>query len=163
MKIGYGDPEERMNRYSPWKRKRPEHHDPSEIACTGDKEMTSKSFQLHRHSNLFRLCPGDMVVAIGRSCTGTRELMAAPGKFSLDCCEFDCKELFRANCIISKVMKGSPAEQAGILHSDVVVQCGKKVVESFLEFYDIIWKKVGKTVKVVVVRESSFESRSVYR
>ncbi|KAL7207105.1 hypothetical protein ACSBR2_019742 [Camellia fascicularis] len=26
MKIGYGDPEERMNRYSPWKRKRPEHH-----------------------------------------------------------------------------------------------------------------------------------------
>lgn len=80
--------------------------DPSEIACTGDKEMTSKSFQLHRHSNLFRLCPRDMVVAIGRSCTGTRELMAAPGKFSLDCCEFDCKELFRANCIISKVMKG---------------------------------------------------------
>lgn len=81
--------------------------------------------------------------------------MAAPGKFSLDCCEFDCKELFRANCIISKVMKGSPAEQAGILHGDVIVQCGKKVVESFLEFYDIIWKKVGKTVKVVVVRESS--------
>lgn len=131
--------------------------DPSEIACTGDKEMTSKSFQLHCHSNLFRLCPGDMVVAIGRSCTGTRELMAAPGKFSLDYCEFDCKELFRANCIISKLghEKGSPAEQAGILHSDVVVQCGKKVVESFLEFYDIIWKKVGKTVKVVVVRESS--------
>ncbi|CAL5321536.1 unnamed protein product [Camellia sinensis] len=122
--------------------------DPSEIACTGDKEMTSKLFQLHRRSNLFRLCPGDMVVAIGRSCTGTCELMAAPGKFSLDCCEFDCKELFRANYIISKVMKGSPAEQAGILHGDVIVQCGKK-------FYDIIWKKVGKTVKVVVVRESS--------
>ncbi|KAL7207106.1 hypothetical protein ACSBR2_019743 [Camellia fascicularis] len=76
-----------------------------------------------------------VTVAIGCSCTGTRELMAAPGKFSLDCCEFDCKELFRANCIISKVMKGSPAEQAGILHSDVIVQCGKKVVESFLEVY----------------------------
>ncbi|XP_028061283.1 uncharacterized protein LOC114264781 isoform X4 [Camellia sinensis] len=101
--------------------------DPSEIACTVDKEMTSKLFQLHRRSNLFRLCPGDMVVAIGRSCTGTRELMAAPGKFSLDCCEFDCKELFRANYIISKVMKGSPAEQAGILHGDVIVQCGKKM------------------------------------
>ncbi|KAI8026053.1 hypothetical protein LOK49_LG02G04060 [Camellia lanceoleosa] len=125
--------------------------DPSEIACTGDKEMISKSFQLHCHSNLFRLCPGDMVVAIGRSCTGTRELMAAPGKFRKShqpWLGMEMTNLYAASAgklekIISKfnisksvlveeyVIKGSPAEQAGILHGDVIVQCGKKVVESF--------------------------------
>ncbi|CAL5435185.1 unnamed protein product [Camellia sinensis] len=204
--------------------------DPSEISGAGDNEVAYKSFQLHRHSNLFRLCPGDMVVAIGRSCGRTRDLMAAPGKFSLDCCKFDCKELFRSGIggplinrygevigvnfyddvctpflpinivsqcllqfkknrksrrpwlglvmtnlyaasvgklekIISKfniskgvlveeVIKGSPAERAGILDGDVIVQCGKKVVQGFLEFYNIIWKKVGKTVGVIVIRES---------
>ncbi|GMP97819.1 hypothetical protein CsSME_00045926 [Camellia sinensis var. sinensis] len=82
--------------------------DPSEISCTWDNEVAYKSFQLHRHSNLFRLCLGDMVVAIGCSCDRTLELMAAPGKFSLNCYKFDCKELFRANCIITKSGVGGP-------------------------------------------------------
>ncbi|KAI7990716.1 hypothetical protein LOK49_LG12G02468 [Camellia lanceoleosa] len=51
---------------------------------------------------------GDMVVAIGHSCGRTHALMAASGKFSLDCCKFDCKELFRANCIITKSGIGGP-------------------------------------------------------
>ncbi|KAI7993080.1 putative protease Do-like 14 [Camellia lanceoleosa] len=163
--------------------------------------------------------------------------ISASGTMSLDCCKFDCKELFRANCIITKsgiggplinrygevigvnfyddvctpflpinivsqcllqfkknrksrrpwlglemtnlyaasvgklekiiskfniskgvlvekVIKGSPAERAGILDGDVIIQCGKKVVQSFLEFYNIIWKKVGKKVGVIVIRES---------
>ncbi|XP_028102099.1 putative protease Do-like 14 [Camellia sinensis] len=49
-----------------------------------------------------------MVVAIGHSCGRTHALMAASGKFSLDCCKFDCKELFRANCIIAKSGIGGP-------------------------------------------------------
>ncbi|KAL7237181.1 hypothetical protein ACSBR1_020283 [Camellia fascicularis] len=236
MKIGYGNPEERMNRYSPWKRKRPEHHGSylttphtigqkidqfvnanmdldidtkrtslkasasvvSLISVTGGTMMSACSgtiigcedvngtyistiltsttlLRSPTDSNavlddlevnvcvmdgkLFKGCviaydfhfniatisietdvalptaiirPLDDSISIDPSeiaCTRDKEMTSK----SLDCCEFDCKELFRANCIISMVMKGSPAEQAGILHGDVVVQCGKKVVESFLE------------------------------
>ncbi|KAF5938130.1 hypothetical protein HYC85_025636 [Camellia sinensis] len=168
--------------------------DPSEISGTGDNEVAYKSFQLHRHSNLFRLCPGDMVVAIGRSCGRTRDLMAAPGKFSLDCCKFDCKELFRANCIITKSGIGGPlinryGEVIGVNFYDDVctpflpinieipstlawlgmtnlyaASVGKleKIISKFNiskgvlveEFYNIIWKKVGKTVGLIVIRES---------
>ncbi|KAH7866464.1 hypothetical protein Vadar_020685 [Vaccinium darrowii] len=147
---------------------------PSEVTCPKDNEGASKSFQLHRHSNLFKLRPGDHVVAIGRTCGKTHELMAAPGKFRkprrpwlglalTNLCTASIgkqeKVLVKLNIskglLVGKVMKGSPAEQAGILHGDVIVQCGQKDVQSFLEFFDIIWKMVGKTVEVVVVRESS--------
>ncbi|KAG5564653.1 hypothetical protein RHGRI_000742 [Rhododendron griersonianum] len=225
--------------------------DPSEILCPGENEEASRLFQLHRHSDSFKICPGDMVVALGRHCGVTHELWAALGKLSVDCCRFDCRELFRANCrilksgvggplinrhgevigvnfydvdctpfmpinivskclkrfqenrqccrpwsgmeltnlyaarigklekvisrfniskgvlveefllryltfkTINKVIKGSPAKQAGILRGDVIVQCGKKSVQGFLEFFDVIWENVGKSVEVVVVRESS--------
>ncbi|GMP97825.1 hypothetical protein CsSME_00045931 [Camellia sinensis var. sinensis] len=126
--------------------------DPSEISGAGDNEVAYKSFQLHRHSNLFRLCPGDMVVAIGRSCGRTRDLMAAPGKFrksrrpwlGLVMTNLYAASVGKLEKIISKfniskgvlveeVIKGSPAERAGILDGDVIVQCGKKVVQGFLE------------------------------
>ncbi|KAI8026048.1 NPC intracellular cholesterol transporter 1 [Camellia lanceoleosa] len=55
------------------------------------------------HSNVSKLCPGDIVVAVGRFFDAPYNLMAARGQFSLDCCKFDCKELFRANC---KILKG---------------------------------------------------------
>lgn len=57
--------------------------DPSEIPCPRDtaEEGSSESFQLHPHSNLFNLWPGDMVVAIGRYFDKPYKLMAAPGKF----------------------------------------------------------------------------------
>ncbi|KAG5538542.1 hypothetical protein RHGRI_019204 [Rhododendron griersonianum] len=57
--------------------------------------------------------------------------------------------------LVKKVINGSPAEQAGILHGDIIVQCGEKEVQSSLEFYDIIWEKVRLTEEVVVLRESS--------
>ncbi|KAH7840450.1 hypothetical protein Vadar_017145 [Vaccinium darrowii] len=213
--------------------------DPSEILCPGDNEVASTLFQLRRHSNSFKICPGDEVVALGRYIC-SHGLFAALGKFSMDCCSqrFDCRELFRANCIISQsgiggplinrhgevigvnfydsdctpflpinivskclkqfgkkrqsrrpwlgmeltnlylanigklekiiskfnvskgvlveeVIKGSPAEQAGIRRGDVIVKGGNKSVQGFLEFYDFIWKKVGKSVEVGVIRESS--------
>ncbi|KAI8545289.1 hypothetical protein RHMOL_Rhmol07G0029900 [Rhododendron molle] len=190
---------------------------PSEIVCPGENEVASRSFQLHRHSDSFKICPGDMVVALGRHCGGTHSLWAALGKFSIDRCGFDCKELFRVNCLIlksgiggplvnrhgevigvnfydadctpfmpinivskclkrfqenrqsrqpwlgmeltnlyaarigklekvisrfniskgvlvEKVIKGSPAELAGLLRGDIIVQCGKKSVQGFLEW-----------------------------
>ncbi|XP_058216108.1 putative protease Do-like 14 [Rhododendron vialii] len=204
-----------------------------------DKGVDSESFQLRPHSDLIRLCPGDVVVALGRYFEEPYEIMAAPGRFSLDSVEFDCKELFRANCKISKcgiggplinrygdvigvnfydelctpflpinivlkwlehfkkygrffrpclgmqmtnlcaarpgqlekiiqkfpnmsegvlveeVIEGSPAEWAGILHGDVIVQCAGKFVRSFLEFCGVVWDKAGKSVKVVVIRKTS--------
>ncbi|KAH7856703.1 hypothetical protein Vadar_004470 [Vaccinium darrowii] len=204
-----------------------------------DKGVGSESFELHPHSNLINLCPGDAVIALGRYFEEPYEIMAAPGKFSLDSCRFDCKELFRANCKISKcgiggplinrngdvigvnfydelctpflpinivlkwlehfkkhgrffrpwlgmqmtnlyaarsghlekiiqkfpnmsegvlveeVIEGSPAECAGILRGDVIVKCSSKDVRSFLEFCGVVWDKAGKSVKVVVIRETT--------
>ncbi|CAL5340074.1 unnamed protein product [Camellia sinensis] len=115
----------------------------------------SDSFQLRPHSNVSKLCPGDIVVAVGRFFDAPYNLMAARGQFSLDCCKFDCKELFRANCMGSWVIKESPAEHAGICQGDVIVRCSENFVQSILEFYGIIWDKVGKSVEVVVIRERS--------
>jgi len=72
--------------------------------CEIQNGVGSKSFQLRPHSDLFRLFPGDDVVALGRYFEEPHNIMVAPGKFSLDSCEFDCKELFRANCKISKLV-----------------------------------------------------------
>ncbi|KAI8570982.1 hypothetical protein RHMOL_Rhmol01G0081600 [Rhododendron molle] len=126
------------------------------------------------NSNYFKLGPGDTVIAIGRSCDKTHELRVNPGKFRESrqpCLGMELTNLYAASIgklekIISKfstskgvlvdeVIKGSPAEKAGILYGDVIVQCGKKEVQSFLEFYDIIWEKVRETVEVGVIRESS--------
>ncbi|CAL5340071.1 unnamed protein product [Camellia sinensis] len=181
----------------------------------------SDSFQLRPHSNVSKLCPGDIVVAVGRFFDAPYNLMAARGQFSLDCCKFDCKELFRIRiatgqskwetcpiapqcfswnvvvCVVSKygnfcrpwlgmemtnlyaasvdkleriiqkfpnivkgvlvekVIKESPAEHAGICQGDVIVRCSENFVQSILEFYGIIWDKVGKSVEVVVIRERS--------
>lgn len=71
------------------------------------KETTSETFQLRPHSDSFHLSPGDLVVAVGRffqDCS----LMAAPGTFSIDACNLDCKELFRANCKITNCGVGGP-------------------------------------------------------
>ncbi|KAH7857275.1 hypothetical protein Vadar_010828 [Vaccinium darrowii] len=76
--------------------------------CNIQNELGSKSFQLRSHSDLFPLRPGDKVVALGRYFEEPHEIMVAPGKFSLDSCEFDCKELFRAKCKISKCGTGGP-------------------------------------------------------
>ncbi|KAG5564650.1 hypothetical protein RHGRI_000740 [Rhododendron griersonianum] len=126
------------------------------------------------NSNYFKLGPGDIVIAIGRSCDKTHELRVNPGKFRESrqpCLGMELTNLYAASIgklekviskfstskgvLVDEVIKGSPAEKAGILYGDVIVQCGKKEVQSFLEFYDIIWEKVRETVEVGVIRESS--------
>ncbi|KAI8570983.1 hypothetical protein RHMOL_Rhmol01G0081700 [Rhododendron molle] len=73
--------------------------------------------------------------------------------------------------LVEEVIKGSPAEQAGIFRGDIIVQCGKKSVHGVLEvpnlfhccselqarnvFFDVIWENVGKSLELAVVRESS--------
>lgn len=198
------------------------------------------SWRLLPHSELFSICPGDNVVALGRYFREPYQIMAAPGKYSMDCCNFDCKELFRANCkiaicgiggplinkfgevigvnfydvactpflssnivskcleqfrnhrflrpwvgmkmanlhaaslgvmerilekfpnisegvLVEEVREGSPAGFAGIRCGDVIVHCSGNIVRSMLEFYEMIWEKIGGSVEVVVIREKSGE------
>ncbi|KAG5549413.1 hypothetical protein RHGRI_014679 [Rhododendron griersonianum] len=60
-----------------------------------------------------------------------------------------------SSVLVQEVVKGSPAEQAGILKDDIIVQFGDNSVRSVLEFYNAMWKKVGKSAELVVIRESS--------
>lgn len=64
--------------------------------------------ELGFESDVINICPGDMVVALGRFFEKPNDLMAAPGRLSLDSCNLDCKELFRANCKISMCGIGGP-------------------------------------------------------
>ncbi|XVF57662.1 hypothetical protein PTKIN_Ptkin06aG0222700 [Pterospermum kingtungense] len=74
----------------------------------GDFPTKERSFQLLPHSNLFKLFPGDDFVALGRHHSKPFNLMVAPGKFSIDYCGLDCKELLRVNCKITKCGIGGP-------------------------------------------------------
>lgn len=53
--------------------------------------------------------------------------------------------------IIEKVKKGSPAELAGLLPYDVIIQFGGSAVKSSLELYASIWDKTGESVEVEVI------------
>lgn len=53
---------------------------------------------------------------------------------------------------IEKVVPGSSADLAGIRADDVIVKCGGKTVQGFLEFFETIWDKVGNIVELVIVR-----------
>lgn len=82
------------------------------------------AFQLKRHSSLFKLFPGQAVIGIGRYFAEPYELMAAPGEFSLGCCDYDCKELFQALCRMTSCGDGGPlinqsGEVIGIAFYDI--------------------------------------------
>ncbi|KNA04372.1 hypothetical protein SOVF_200350 [Spinacia oleracea] len=214
------------------------HLNPSQLINSEEK-----SFQLCPHSNpmilhsrSMILSPGDDVVAVGRYFDTPFDLMAAPGEYCLDRCEYDCSELFMSTCrmtrcgdgsplinisgevigiafhdvsftpfmpinmaykwwehykiyrelrrpslgmqaisfhaarlriaekviqrfpsiskgvIVDKVISGSSAESAGLRLHDVIVQCGGKVVNCFLQLLEIMWDNVGHVVDLVVVR-----------
>lgn len=210
---------------------------PSQLRVTEEK-----SFQLRPHSNSFDLIPGDSVIALGRFNKKPYDIMAAPGEFSIDRCDYDyfeCKELFMATCritrcgiggplinhygeiigicfhdvssiaflpiniasiwwehykkyrqprrpwlgmevtnlyaadleileriiskfpevmegiIVEEVILGGSAEFAGLKHNDVIIQFGGRKVRSFLELFHDMWKHVGESVELVVIRASA--------
>ncbi|GAB4836310.1 hypothetical protein Ancab_001225 [Ancistrocladus abbreviatus] len=75
-----------------------------------------KSFQLrsqYGHSSPFNIHPGSKVIALGRrgnvrACNVGGHLLASPGKFSIDWCDLDCRELFKASCTVAPDFIGGP-------------------------------------------------------
>jgi S1-C subfamily serine protease len=55
----------------------------------------------------FKISPGEKVFALARDCS-TGEIMVAPGHFSADECRYDCVELLKATCFITKPGVGGP-------------------------------------------------------
>ncbi|KAK9736015.1 hypothetical protein RND81_04G244700 [Saponaria officinalis] len=54
--------------------------------------------------------------------------------------------------LVEKVLSGSYAESAGLREDDVILKCDGKDVKGFLELWDLMWEKVGRTVELEVAR-----------
>ncbi|XP_074284984.1 putative protease Do-like 14 isoform X3 [Silene latifolia] len=59
--------------------------------------------------------------------------------------------------VVAEVTQDSPASCSGIRPKDVIVECNGKVVSSKLQFFDVIWDMVGKSVEFNILRESTGE------
>ncbi|XVF57615.1 hypothetical protein PTKIN_Ptkin06aG0219500 [Pterospermum kingtungense] len=82
------------------------------IDTSGHFPLEETSLRLLPRSNLFKLFPGDDFIALGRYHSEPYELMVAPGKFSINSCRLDCKELLR--CGIGGPMINLYGEVVGI-------------------------------------------------
>ncbi|KNA04373.1 hypothetical protein SOVF_200360 isoform A [Spinacia oleracea] len=78
------------------------------LKLVDDSMDVKPSFQIRRNSSSVKLSPGDVTVVMGRYFTHPYEVMAAPGAFCLDCCGYDCKELFNTTCNITRCGDGGP-------------------------------------------------------
>lgn len=116
--------------------------DPSQISYL----VGWKSTALRPHSNSFILIPGDSVIAVGRYFEAPYQLMAAPGMFrsNWNGFGFDCKELFKASCKITRSGTGGPLVNC---FGDVIglcFQCGR--LTPFLPINIVLawWKQYKK-------------------
>lgn len=210
------------------------------VAHIDDSMVVDLSVPSQPPSRSYKLVPGDGVIVVGRYFHKPYDLMAAPGPFKLGRSRYDCKELFVAECsitrcgdggplinysgevigvtyfhtniithflpiniakkwwehfkqnglyrrpllgieatnlyvadvdviervvqkfpdvnkgvIVEKVIPGSAADLAGLRVSDVIIKCGGETVHGFLEYFEMLWDKVGCRVELVVVRESN--------
>ncbi|KAH7852718.1 hypothetical protein Vadar_028299 [Vaccinium darrowii] len=98
--------------------------DSTSIDPTGkDKGLGSEYFQLHPHSNLFNLCPGDNVVAVGRYFRKPYDLMAASGKFRKFCRPWlgmEMTNLYAASAdMLERTVRKFPNISKGVLVKEV--------------------------------------------
>ncbi|KAM7487023.1 hypothetical protein LguiA_003032 [Lonicera macranthoides] len=63
-------------------------------------------------------------------------------------------DIYRA-IIVTEVAPGSPADRAGVLRDDVILNfCGHSL-QGTVEFYEKIWDKVGESVELIVIRKGT--------
>ncbi|XP_050218714.1 putative protease Do-like 14 [Mercurialis annua] len=70
--------------------------------------MDEKPPAYHPQTSKFNLAPGDTVLALGRNHDKEYTAMVVGGKFSIDDAELNCKELLRADFLISRYGIGGP-------------------------------------------------------
>ncbi|GER50161.1 serine protease htrA-like protein [Striga asiatica] len=124
--------------------------------------------KLHEmHSDLFRIFPGERVIALGRFIGDIGDIMVSPGEFSVEQCRLDCKELLRSTGRITQcgiggpminrkaeVAPNSPAGSVNVQPNDIIVECDGVAITSNLQFFDLIWHKTGNMVKLGLARTS---------
>ncbi|KAG5538543.1 hypothetical protein RHGRI_019205 [Rhododendron griersonianum] len=98
--------------------------------------------QSQRHLDSFKIRPGDVVVALGRFC-GSARLWYARGEFRQSRRPWIGMAL--SNLYAARIGKLEKVISKFNISEGVLVD----------EFYDVMWKKVGKSMEVVVMRESS--------
>ncbi|GAA0152605.1 hypothetical protein LIER_37525 [Lithospermum erythrorhizon] len=57
--------------------------------------------------------------------------------------------------VVEEVADGSPAASANMRQHDVICQCDGRPVKSFLEFYELLWDKIGEVIEVKGIRDGS--------
>ncbi|KAG8655567.1 hypothetical protein MANES_04G051500v8 [Manihot esculenta] len=82
-----------------------------------------KPFQLCPHSKSFNLIPGDTLIALGRYFIKPYDVMATIGEFSLNRCEYDCKELLRVNCQITREWSAQMTIDYSSTQDHVILHC----------------------------------------
>ncbi|KAL1832755.1 hypothetical protein ACET3Z_002406 [Daucus carota] len=100
-------------------------YEPAKLAQVDDSmDISARQPLLKPHSEASKLTPGDRVIVVGRYFDPPFILMAAPGYYMLKRTEYDCKELFAASCVISRVGDGAPmincyGEVIGVSYYDI--------------------------------------------
>lgn len=94
-----------------------------EVDDSLDVLLDTPSFELKHHSTSYKLSAGAEVYAVARYFYKPFDPMIASGAYWLDRCGYDCKELFKTSCRITKSGEGGPlinhlGEVIGIMYCD---------------------------------------------
>ncbi|KAK1362874.1 hypothetical protein POM88_038435 [Heracleum sosnowskyi] len=94
-----------------------------EVDDSLDVLLDNPSFELKHHSTSYKLSAGAEVYVVARYFYKPFDLMIASGAYWLDRCGYDCKELFKTSCRITKSGEGGPlinhlGEVIGIMYCD---------------------------------------------
>ncbi|KAL6520854.1 hypothetical protein OROGR_017423 [Orobanche gracilis] len=65
--------------------------------------------------------------------------------------KFPDLKVFEIGIIVDEVAPDSPAGSSGLRPSDIIIRCDGADVRSSLQFFDVIWDKVGKSVELVAI------------
>ncbi|KAL1812712.1 hypothetical protein ACET3Z_022777 [Daucus carota] len=68
---------------------------------------------------------------------------------------------FSTGVLVLKVEEDSPAYCSGICDFDVIIQINGVVVQGTLEFFEKTWDKVGESVELIVLRESTGDQLNI--